>query len=212
MPGTFTKSVVEEAALGWLGEIGYTVPHGPAIAAGEPAAERSDPAYRDRHSGKPIATGARAPQSGTAARGAGRRLPQADQSRRALAVERNRAIHRMLVDGTTVEHRRKDGSIAGAQALAIDFDDPDNNEWLAVNQFTVAEGQNDRRPRRGAVRQRVAAGGNRAEERRRRKRRYLVGVPPVANLSGANPGAVHRKRGVGRLRRHPGSRRRGWRR
>ena len=107
MPGTFTKSVVEEAALGWLGEIGYTVPHGPAIAAGEPAAERSDPAYRDRHSGKPIATGARAPQSGTAARGAGRRLPQADQSRRALAVERNRAIHRMLVDGTTVEPAAK---------------------------------------------------------------------------------------------------------
>ena len=47
MPGTFTEWVVEEAALGWLGEIGYTVPHGPPIAAGEPAAERSDPAYRD---------------------------------------------------------------------------------------------------------------------------------------------------------------------
>jgi len=31
-------------------------------------------------------------------------------------VERNRAVHRMPVDGFAVEYRRKDGSIAGAQA------------------------------------------------------------------------------------------------
>jgi type I restriction enzyme R subunit len=52
----------------------------------------------------------------------------------------------MLVDGVTVEYRRLDGSIAGAQVRAIDFDDPDANDWLAVNQFTVAEGQVIRRP------------------------------------------------------------------
>ena len=61
-------------------------------------------------------------------------------------VERNRALHRMLVDGVTVEYRRKDGSIAGAQARVIDFETPDNNDWLAVNQFTVSEGQHTRRP------------------------------------------------------------------
>ncbi|MDP2324681.1 MAG: type I restriction endonuclease, partial [Gammaproteobacteria bacterium] len=61
-------------------------------------------------------------------------------------MERNRAMHRMLVDGVTVEFRRKDGSIAGAQARVIDFAVPDNNDWLAVNQFTVAEGQHIRRP------------------------------------------------------------------
>ncbi len=52
----------------------------------------------------------------------------------------------MLVDGVNVEYRRNDGSIAGAQAKLIDFEDPDNNNWLAVNQFTVAEGQNLHRP------------------------------------------------------------------
>jgi type I restriction enzyme, R subunit len=61
-------------------------------------------------------------------------------------IERNRAVHRMLVDGVTVEYRRKEGSIAGAQAHVIDFNDPDNNDWLAINQFTVAEGQHTRRP------------------------------------------------------------------
>ena len=50
------------------------------------------------------------------------------------------------MDGVTVEYRRKDGSIAGAQARVIDFDTPANNDWLAVNQFIVAEGQHVRRP------------------------------------------------------------------
>jgi type I restriction enzyme R subunit len=60
-------------------------------------------------------------------------------------VERNRAVHRMLVDGVTVEYRRKDGSIAGAQARVIDFDVLERNDWLAVNQFTF-ETQHTRRP------------------------------------------------------------------
>ena len=54
---------------------------------------------------------------------------------------RNRAFHRMMIDGVTVEHRIDDGSIRGAQARVIDFDDPANNDWLAVNQFTVVENQ-----------------------------------------------------------------------
>lgn len=45
--GIFTESVVEDAALGWLESLGYQVLHGPDIAVGEPAAERSDPNYCD---------------------------------------------------------------------------------------------------------------------------------------------------------------------
>jgi type I restriction enzyme, R subunit len=40
---TFTELIVEEAALGWLGALGYAVLHGPALAAGEPTAEHSAP-------------------------------------------------------------------------------------------------------------------------------------------------------------------------
>jgi type I restriction enzyme R subunit len=46
----------------------------------------------------------------------------------------------LLVDGVTVEYRDEDGSIRGAQARVIDFDDPAGNDWLAVNQFSVVEG------------------------------------------------------------------------
>jgi type I restriction enzyme R subunit len=44
---TFTESIVEEAALGWLESLGWSVSHGPDIAAGQTGAERSDPSYRD---------------------------------------------------------------------------------------------------------------------------------------------------------------------
>ncbi len=59
---------------------------------------------------------------------------------------RNRAFHRMLVEGVTVEYRSVDGTVSGAQARVIDFEHPANNDWLAVNQFTVTENKNTRRP------------------------------------------------------------------
>jgi type I restriction enzyme, R subunit len=43
----FTESTVEDAALEWLGTLGYDIEHGPEIAHGEPGAERVDEGYRD---------------------------------------------------------------------------------------------------------------------------------------------------------------------
>ena len=47
---------------------------------------------------------------------------------------------------STWKYRDNDGSIRGDQARIIDFDNPGNNDWLAVNQFTVTENRNTRRP------------------------------------------------------------------
>jgi len=59
---------------------------------------------------------------------------------------RNRALHRLLVDGVTVEYRDAGGSIRGAQARVINFDDPAGSDWLAVNQFSVVEHKHSRLP------------------------------------------------------------------
>ena len=140
-----TESVVEDATLAWLEQLGYAVLYGPEIAVGEDAAERSDPSFRD------VVLGGRLGQALSrlnpdlppeALEDAYRKLTRIDAP---SLVERNRALHRMLVDGVTVEYRRRDGSIAGAQALAIDFEAPERNDWLAVNQFSVAEGERLRR-------------------------------------------------------------------
>ena len=142
----FTESVVEEAALAWLEALGYAVLHGPDIAASEPAAERADPNYRD------VVLDRRLRQALTrlnkdlpaeALEDAHRKLTRVDAP---SLVERNRALHRMLVNGVAVEYRRKDGSIGGAQARVINFESPEGNDWVAVNQFTVSEGQHTRRP------------------------------------------------------------------
>ncbi len=142
----FSESVVEQAALAWLESLGYAVVHGPAIAVGEPAAERSDPNYRDvvleRRLRQALAClNPELPPD--ALEEVYRKLTRFDAP---SLVERNRAAHRMMVDGVTVEYRRRDGAIAGAQARVVDFDTPQNNDWLAVNQFSVSEGQHTRRP------------------------------------------------------------------
>jgi type I restriction enzyme R subunit len=146
MTDRFAESVVEDAALSWLDGLGYAVLHGPEIAVGMAGAERTDPGYRDvileRRLRQALArlNPSLPPE---ALDDAFRKLMRADAP---SLIERNRAAHRMLVDGITVEYRRADGSIAGAQARVIDFETPANNDWLAVNQFTVAEGQHTRRP------------------------------------------------------------------
>ncbi len=134
---SFAESTVEDAALSWLADSTFAVAHGPDIAVGQPGAERGDRSYRDvvlewRLRESLVGLNPDLPQE--ALDDAFRKIVRAEG---ASLIERNRAVHRMLVDGVTVEYRRADGSIAGAQARVIDFENPDNNDWLAVNQFTV---------------------------------------------------------------------------
>ena len=55
-------------------------------------------------------------------------------------------MHRFLVEGVPVEFYGDDGVLKGDQVRLIDFDDPDANDWLAVNQYTVIENKAQRRP------------------------------------------------------------------
>ncbi|MCC7406350.1 MAG: type I restriction endonuclease subunit R [Bdellovibrionales bacterium] len=58
----------------------------------------------------------------------------------------NRRIHRLITDGVDVEYYAKDGTLASGKVKIIDFETPSNNEWLAISQFVVINGQNNRRP------------------------------------------------------------------
>src|SRR6185437_5166879 len=100
---TFTESIVEEAALGWLQALGYEVLHGPAIASGEPAAERKDPNYRDvilEYRLQSALARLNSDLPPEAVEDAYRKLIKLDAP---SLIERNRALHRILVDGVTVE-------------------------------------------------------------------------------------------------------------
>ena len=139
-----SESTVEKAALDWLGACGWTPAHGPEIAPDALASERRE--YGDVVLEQRL-------QAALARLNPDLPGDVLDYAHRALKrlegitlEARNRAFHRMAVDGVTVEYRTRDGSIRGAQAQVFDFDEPSNNDWLAVNQFTVVEDKHERRP------------------------------------------------------------------
>ena len=140
----FTESEVEDAALEWLAGLGWSVAHGPDIAPGMPDAERADygQVVLERRLREALAR-LNPDLPAEALDDAFRKLARPEG---ATLEARNRAFHRTVVDGATVEYRGDNGAIRGAQAFAIDFDAPDANDWLAVNQFTVVENRHERRP------------------------------------------------------------------
>ena len=138
-----TESVVEQATLAWLKGLSYEVLFGLDIAPGEPAAERAD--YKqillfDRLQTKLADLNPQIPLEG---------LEEALRKIRLIShptlIENNRAFHRLLVEGVDVEFRNRDGQIVHDKVWLIDFANPDANEFLAVNQFTVEEGHFNRR-------------------------------------------------------------------
>ena len=139
-----TESVVEQAALAWLESVGWRVVGGAEIAPGEPDAERDNYGQVILQRRLRDALARLNPKLPTEALvDALRKLMRPEG---AELILQNRALHRLLVDGVTVEYRDGDGAIRGAQARVIDFDDSQANDWLAVNQFSVAENKHARRP------------------------------------------------------------------
>ena len=141
---TLTEADVEHAALNWLEGLDWRIAHGPDIAPDTANAERSDygKVILERRVRDALAL-FNPGLPATALDDAFRKLTRPEGS---TLESRNRAFHRMLVDGVTVEYRADNGAIRGAQARVIDFDDPAGNDWLAVNQFTVVENKHERRP------------------------------------------------------------------
>ena len=141
---TLTEADVEEAALAWLAGVGWQVKHGRDIAPDTQGAERGDygQVVLERRLRDALAE-FNPDLPADALDDAQRRLTRPQGS---TLEARNRAFHRMLVDGVTVEHRTPSGAVRGAQAQIVDFDDPARNDLLAVNQFTVTENRNTRRP------------------------------------------------------------------
>jgi type I restriction enzyme, R subunit len=50
-----------------------------------------------------------------------------------VPITNNRTFHRQLVDGVAVEYRLLDGRIKGDRVLLVEFEQPENNDWLAVH-------------------------------------------------------------------------------
>ncbi|WP_272975958.1 type I restriction endonuclease subunit R [Deinococcus geothermalis] len=68
------------------------------------------------------------------------------QSELPALLEENRRLHKLLTEGVDVEYYAEDGTLTAGKVRLIDFENPEQNDWLAVNQFVVINGQYQRRP------------------------------------------------------------------
>ena len=109
---TVIESVVEDAALEWLENLGWNVVHGPDIAPDTPGAERADygkVALERRVFDALALLNPDLPE--TALDDAFRNLTRPEG---ATLEARNRAVHWLLVDGVTVEYRDATSARFGA--------------------------------------------------------------------------------------------------
>lgn len=137
------EETVEQAALDWFRELGYPTLYGPDIAPGEAQAERSSFGEVILLERLRVALGRINPKiSSKLIEEAVKRL--ASTSSPNLLIN-NRIMHKYLVEGMSLEKVDADGAIAYERINLIDYANPDQNDWLVVNQFTVQE-QRERRP------------------------------------------------------------------
>lgn len=138
-----TESDIENFALERLQQLGYNHLFGPNIAPG---------------GDKPLRASLESPILESSLQSAVDRLnpsvPAAsrqDAIRQVLRiaspdlVSANESFHCLLTQGVQVSYQ-KDGTERGDRVRLVDFDRPENNEFTAVNQFTVIENNVNKRP------------------------------------------------------------------
>jgi type I restriction enzyme R subunit len=138
------ESAIEQYAIELLKGLGYGYRNGSVLAPGGEAEERAS--FRDA-----VLVG----RLKTALRCLNPVLPQSaldDALKKVLVHEttdlvlNNQRFHKFLIEGVDVEYGDGFGSIRYARARIVDFENPEANDWLAVNQFTIKEDAGERRP------------------------------------------------------------------
>ena len=141
----FAESDVEDAALSWFEDLGYTALYGPTLLPDESSsperANESEIILIGRLRAALAKINPRVPSE--ALEDAIRKLVRTETP---SLIENNRRFHRMLNDGIDVQYPGRDGRTVYEKVWAIDFLNAESNDWLALNQYTVVENRHHRRP------------------------------------------------------------------
>lgn len=137
-----TEDKIEQSLLDTLAQLGWEIVNGPTIGP-DGTMER---AYADVVLNRRLDIAL------------ARLNPELTPERRDEAIRRilrvssaelladNRDFHTLLVEGVDVEYRHEDGSMRTVPVRLFDFDNPENNDFVAVNQLTVVQDGVNRRP------------------------------------------------------------------
>jgi type I restriction enzyme R subunit len=140
------EQTIEDAAIEILErELGYGYIHGAEIA---PDAE---PAKKERERWDDVVLVGRLKRSlgkinpGIPAEAIDDAIKQVLRFRSKEIVMNNEKFHKLLSEGFPIQYRTKEG-IKDDILWLVDFDNPEENEFLVVNQFAIIEGEKHRRP------------------------------------------------------------------
>jgi len=137
------ESHIEQAALEILGGLGYETLFGPDIASDGKMPERvsyGDVVLIDRLKRMIDRLNPSIPNEARE-----EAIKQILRVESPNLIENNKNFHQYLVNGVTVEYRKGD-RIKSDIVKVFDFENPEVNEFLAVNQFTVIENGYNKRP------------------------------------------------------------------
>jgi type I restriction enzyme, R subunit len=138
-----TEDQLEQESLTWLSEVGYSHLYGPDIAPDGDAPERTDHRQVVLAGRLRDAIARLNPAVPLAARDdALRKVLNLDVP---VLLSANRTFHHFLVNGVPIEYQQ-DGETRGDFVRLIDFTNADENDWQAVNQFSIKGPHHTRRP------------------------------------------------------------------
>jgi type I restriction enzyme R subunit len=133
----FTEpELLEKALLEWFKELGYEVAYGPDISPGGLKPERNS--YSDILLLKRLRESLIRINPALSEEAIDKAIHELIHIVEPTLEKTNRKFHFMLRDGIRVEVSRGEEKVWEIVKL-FDFDDPTNNDWLVVNQFTVIE-------------------------------------------------------------------------
>ena len=138
-----TESEIENLAIERLQALGFDYVYGPDIAPDSANPERENFADVILRARLRKAIGRINPTLPTAALDEAINNIQRISSPELLA--NNEAFNRLLTEGVNVSYR-KDVNTRGDLVWLIDFSNPDNNEFVVANQFTIIENNQKKRP------------------------------------------------------------------
>lgn len=142
MKNPITENEIELIAIGYLQNLGYSHILGPDIS---PDGEHPERQYNE------VVLATRLRDAIDKLNSAISQDAKDDALKKVLRTDspnlliNNETFHKFLTEGVDVEMRTENG-IRGEKVHIIDFENPENNEFLAVSQFTVIEGNQNKRP------------------------------------------------------------------
>lgn len=142
----FTESVLEDAVLEWFDELGYKTAFGPDLAPDGESPERKT--YQD----VVLVNRLRVALARINPTIPAEAIQDAVDKITAVpwtiggAVTANHSFHKFVQEGVDVAYKDADNFLRGDKVYLFDTANVDNNDWLAINQFTIIENNHNRRP------------------------------------------------------------------